>query len=684
MALPKLVGADWTDLYKATRGLRIQSAMCRGRDAFLLGEAAKRRIALKKVAFEIWKDGLVDDDVKHIYNEAILNSEFTSVKASRKSFRAVLDLTGELFSGWFIALAGSAGSHSILAASIRDPLSAVDCRVGVPIQPPITLVKGGSPFDVICERIKNMSEYYTPQIVGAAVVAAQKSAVSFDKASLKEIADWICHEVGASPHLRDSVAAAVDLLSDGDISTLCRAVDSVYEASPLKPIIHQAMKRLVDGSLVSHIGTENPVATTTTETPVMTTTTTSPSISIESAIESAIDALLASKGVKISQLLEAANALVAKDLEAKAAYKTLSESKAHAETLKETVARLEKELMAKPRIAFEKLELPSYASVPKGEARLAMASDLFKGPKGETSKHLKFEVPCFEWEHPHPDVPKVDPHYKFRMNTLIPVLYALVNNSPMWVYGHSGTGKTTLIEQVAARLGWPVKRVNMDNEIERSDFLGREVLTTDPETKQTVSKFVEGVLPQAMQHPYIFLTDEADFGKSGVMYVMQRALEKNGLMLTEDGGRLIVPHTFFRFVATANTRGQGDEFGAYPGARPQSAALLDRYTTWVEVGYLDQADERQLIIDRVPGIDTGLVDKMMMFAKEMRKAFLNGEIIQPLSPRGLVQAADFIAFFQPTMPLKELVPLAISSAITAKATEDSRQKLTELMLRTLG
>ena len=246
---------------------------------------------------------------------------------------------------------------------------------------------------------------------------------------------------------------------------------------------------------------------------------------------------------------------------------------------------------------------------------------------GLPTKH-DLEVPTFEWSFTHPDVPAIDENYQFREDLVDMLAYAYGVNARVYFWGHTGTGKSSLVDQVAARLGYPVVRVNFDGEISRMDLIGREVLVQEGGT--TVSKFVDGIIPRAMQRPCILLLDEIDFVRTEVSYVLQRLLETDGeLVITEDGGRRVKADPMFRIVATGNTQGRGNETGHYPGARSQSAAFLDRFTVWGEVKYLMQPQ-----IEAMTGNKT-----IAAYYLEHTLAFLDGQIDVPLSPRGLMSWA---------------------------------------------
>lgn len=298
-------------------------------------------------------------------------------------------------------------------------------------------------------------------------------------------------------------------------------------------------------------------------------------------------------------------------------------------------------------------------TIPNGRVTIQKASDVF-GITGAGKAHFDFDVPVWDWDAPHPHVPQADADYVFRPMSLFRVLYALITNQPAYLHGHTGSGKTTLIEQVAARLQWPFMRVNFDSEITRMDLVGRDVLTQEGGT--TVSKFVDGILPQMMSGPYIGCFDELDFIRPDIAYVMQRAFEGNGLMLTEDGGRVVAPNKMFRMFATGNTVGQGDEFGMYQGARPQSMALLDRFKVWVHVEYMDDKQRDELLKSRVPSLSADMRRKVNKYVTEHIEAFTTSKVMQPISPRGYLALGEAIATFTQLFPATD-AKLGVEQAI---------------------
>lgn len=325
----------------------------------------------------------------------------------------------------------------------------------------------------------------------------------------------------------------------------------------------------------------------------------------------------------------------------------------------------------------------STGEIPAGTTRMVTAHEAMGLTRGKDT--FSFEVPCWEWEHEHPHVPAVDPHYVFRPSELLRVLYAIVTGQRAYLHGHTGTGKTTLIEQVAARLNWPVMRVNFDSEITRMDLIGRDVLSN--EDGATTSRFVDGVLPQMMSGPYIGIFDEIDFVRPDVAYVMQRALEGNGLVITEDGGRVIEPHPMFRIFATGNTVGQGDEYGLYQGARPQSMAMLDRFSVWVHVDYMSDEQRRELIGSHVPSLDSNEVSRISQYVGEHLEAFTNAKVMQPISPRGYVALAQAVATFTSMFPSKSrdaAMREAVEATILDRASQQDRVVLRGISDRVFG
>ena len=319
--------------------------------------------------------------------------------------------------------------------------------------------------------------------------------------------------------------------------------------------------------------------------------------------------------------------------------------------------------------------------IPTGRVKTAKAKDVF-GITGAAAQSFDFDVPVWEWDAPHPHVPSKDADYVFRGTDLLRVLYSILSNKRTYLHGHSGSGKTTLVEQVAAFLGWPFMRVNFDSEITRMDLIGRDTLVQEGGT--TVSKFVDGILPQMLSGPYIACFDELDFVRPDVAYVMQRVFEGNGLMLTEDGGRIVKPHRMFRMFATGNTVGQGDEFGMYQGARPQSMAMLDRFTVWAHIDYLNEAERKRLITKRVPSLAKDMLDKVNKYVTEHIEAFKTSKVMQPITPRGYLDMAEAIVMFTQVFPASKqskAVDEAVAMTVLDRASVQDRAVLTGIVNR---
>ena len=319
--------------------------------------------------------------------------------------------------------------------------------------------------------------------------------------------------------------------------------------------------------------------------------------------------------------------------------------------------------------------------IPSGKVVLRKASEVF-GLKNDVSEAFNFDVPVWEWSGVHPDVPQIDENYIFRGSSLLRILYALLANKRSYLWGDSGTGKTSLVEQVAARLNTPFLRMNFDSDVSRMDLVGRDTLSKDGDT--TISKFVDGILPQMLSGPNFCCFDEVDFCRPDVAYVMQRLLEGDGLVITEDGGRVVKPHPMCRIFATGNTQGQGDDRGMYAGARVQSAAMLDRFGCWVHVEYLDSAERLDLMQKRVPNIEANDLDKVAQYVSEHIEAFKDAKVMQPITPRGYVDLCEATVMFKTVYPPANshlAFMEAINMVVLDRATSQDRAVLQGIVQR---
>lgn len=322
------------------------------------------------------------------------------------------------------------------------------------------------------------------------------------------------------------------------------------------------------------------------------------------------------------------------------------------------------------------------------EVVMQKASDLFTDKRGRKSSKLDFDVVTLKWTDTngnvvrHPMCPEVDETYQFRMWHLIKFLSAMKFGQNVWLHGHTGTGKTTLAMQIAARLGIPVERLNLDSNIERADMVGAtEIVVKDG---APTTEFREGILPKAMQQPCWFVLDELDAGRPDALFAIQRVLEGNGLTMTEQAGKVVEPHELFRIVATANSRGQGDEHGWYAGVRPMNLAMLNRFGAFIEVPYLDKDDEVELLKRAYPALKPKERDEMAGYAELVREAFQSGEVSQTISPRNIHSMAMYFLHYKGLMPEREAMHEAVKTTVIDSAPADNAQRLEELYQRVFG
>lgn len=358
--------------------------------------------------------------------------------------------------------------------------------------------------------------------------------------------------------------------------------------------------------------------------------------------------------------------------------------------LSSTIAQLNSKLAAAPKAIAMTGAVRVNADDLTYEVVMREAADIFPNPKtGKKLSQLKFEIPTLVWRDSdgtvvdHPDMEPLDPDYVFRAAHVLKLSVAWLKRKYVWAHGHSGSGKTTLHSQFFARIGLPVYRLNLDSSLERSDLVGQKELRS--ESGATITHWVDGILPRVMQNPGVLMLDEMDYGRADILAAIQRALEGKGLLLTEDGGRLVKPHELFVFAATANSRGQGDEWGVYPGIRPMNAALLDRFGAMVQVNYLSEDEELLLLKKTHPALEETFLTQLSTFAKLAREAFVNGEISTTLSPRGTLAICDFYGFFLGPMGSDQKArEMALEMVVIDKTTEDNKQRILELAARAFG
>jgi cobaltochelatase CobS len=244
-------------------------------------------------------------------------------------------------------------------------------------------------------------------------------------------------------------------------------------------------------------------------------------------------------------------------------------------------------------------------------------------------------------------VPDLDPDYLFNEETTLAILAGFAHNRRVMVTGYHGTGKSTHIEQVAARLNWPCIRINLDSHISRIDLIGKDAIVLK-EGKQ-ITEFREGILPWAYQHNVALVFDEYDAGRPDVMFVIQRILESSGKLTLLDQSRVIRPHAAFRLFATANTVGLGDTTGLYHGTQQINQAQMDRWSIVTALNYLPHAQEVGIVLAKCKGFETEKGKKqianMVRVADLTRNAFMQGDLSTVMSPRTVITWAQNAEIF---------------------------------------
>jgi cobaltochelatase CobS len=240
--------------------------------------------------------------------------------------------------------------------------------------------------------------------------------------------------------------------------------------------------------------------------------------------------------------------------------------------------------------------------------------------------------------------PDVDDAYVFDADTTLAILAGFAFNRRVIVQGYHGTGKSTHIEQVAARLNWPTVRINLDAHISRIDLIGRDAIVLRDGLQ--VTEFREGLLPWALQHPVALVFDEYDAGRPDVMFVIQRVLETEGKLTLLDQNRVIRPNPWFRLFATANTVGLGDTSGLYHGTQAINQAQMDRWNIVVALNYLPAAVESEIVVKKVTDAAPEMVANMVKVADLTRQGFINGDISTVMSPRTVITWAQNTAIFK--------------------------------------
>jgi cobaltochelatase CobS len=288
------------------------------------------------------------------------------------------------------------------------------------------------------------------------------------------------------------------------------------------------------------------------------------------------------------------------------------------------------------------------------------------------------EVPAFSKGSEY--VPAVDEAYRFDHDTTLAILAGFAYNRRVMIQGYHGTGKSTHIEQVAARLNWPCIRVNLDSHISRIDLIGKDAIVLK-DGKQ-VTEYREGILPWALQHPTALVFDEYDAGRADVMFVIQRVLEVEGKLTLLDQNKVIRPHPAFRLFATANTVGLGDTTGLYHGTQQINQGQMDRWSIVATLNYLPHDEEVNIVLAKAPHLDNDegrkLVSAMVSLADLTRAGFIAGDISTVMSPRTVITWAENARIFGGD------VAFAFRLTFLNKCDEVERSTVAEYYQRCLG
>ncbi|RXJ69100.1 cobaltochelatase subunit CobS [Veronia nyctiphanis] len=279
-----------------------------------------------------------------------------------------------------------------------------------------------------------------------------------------------------------------------------------------------------------------------------------------------------------------------------------------------------------------------------------MDFDVLEKPSEEVSVRITFgidsDMNVLKFKDRHPLVPDIDPDYVFERNVTLAILAGFVHDRRTMVQGMHGTGKSSHIEQVAARLNWPCIRVNLDGHVGRLELIGREAIVIR-ENKQ-VTEFQEGILPYCLTRPIALVFDEYDAGRPEVMFVIQQMLEKKGKLALMEQNRVVSPHPFFRLFSTANTVGLGNFQHLYQGTQVLNQAQIDRWNIVVTLNYLSAEQETAIVmahLDSSTSVNKRQIMQMVRLAALTRQAYASGDLSVLMSPRTVIAWAENLALF---------------------------------------
>jgi len=286
-------------------------------------------------------------------------------------------------------------------------------------------------------------------------------------------------------------------------------------------------------------------------------------------------------------------------------------------------------------------------------------------------------VPAYSEASEH--VPPIDPDYLFDKQTTMAILAGYAFNRRVMVSGYHGTGKSTHIEQVGARLNWPTVRINLDSHISRIDLLGKDAIVV--KDGQQITEFHDGILPWALQNNVALVFDEYDAGRPDVMFVIQRVLEVDGRLTLLDQNRVIKPHKAFRLFSTTNTIGLGDTSGLYHGTQQINQGQMDRWSIVATLNYLPHDNEVDIVLAKTKAWQNAegreKVSKMVRVADLTRAAFINGDLSTVMSPRTVITWAENAVIFDDTA-------LAFRLTFLNRCDEMERNLVSEFYQRAFG
>ena len=307
------------------------------------------------------------------------------------------------------------------------------------------------------------------------------------------------------------------------------------------------------------------------------------------------------------------------------------------------------------------------------ESTILAATDTTVDVRETFGIDIDWQVPAFSKADDR--VPDLDETYVFDPDTTMAILAGFAFNRRVMVQGYHGTGKSTHIEQVAARLNWPCVRITLDAHISRIDLVGRDAIVLRDGLQ--VTEFREGLLPWALQHPVALVFDEYDAGRPDVMFVIQRVLEAEGKLTLLDQNRVIRPNPGFRLFATANTVGLGDTSGLYHGTQQINQGQMDRWNVVVGLNYLPAETEQTIVSAKVPEMEKKTIADMVKVADLSRQGFINGDISTVMSPRTVITWAQNTAIFKD-------IGFAFRVSFLNKCDEAERMLVAEYYQRVFG